>query len=174
MLITTPCNVDYLTKYVRVRIGDSETPYRYSDAVVRTALVTAVTSIAHLWDTRYFIYDPLMDRGTQMMTPFGLLDKPTGLQDYDAIRNPTIEFSSEPPPIIDPRDEFPIVCAAAILCLRARLSSDMSSLISWQTPDFSYSANTVAKQLSGQIEQYLDELKAFFSRRLGRPVLFVI
>lgn len=173
-MITTPCNLDYLIPAVRLRLGDMTTPYTYTDAVVRTALVNGVTAVGHYWNYRYFIYDPQMDRGTEIETSFGRIPKSDGLQAYDALRNPTIMFNSLPPPIIETTDEAPVVCAATILCLRARISSSVSTLVSWQTPDFSYNPSVSTRQVTEQLRQLQEELSAFFNRRLGKPVVSVI
>jgi hypothetical protein len=171
-MITTPCNLDYLLSSVRLRVGDVSTPVQYSDALVRTALVNGVKAIGHYWGHRYFIYDPQMDRGADIETPFGVIPKPSGVQPYDALRNPTYQFVAAPPPIIDVRDEYPIVTAAALLCLRTRLTSNMITLISWQTPDFSYTPSVVVRQIGEQLKQLQDDLQSFFTQRLGKPVVF--
>lgn len=62
MFITYPTNIDYLLPEVRLHIGDFGEQKRFSDSVVRTALVSGIKMLQRRWANRYIVY-------YQSMTP---------------------------------------------------------------------------------------------------------
>lgn len=54
--IVLPSNIDYLMTDVRLHIGDLDSE-RFSDSVVRTALIGAVKMLQRRWGDRYMVYD---------------------------------------------------------------------------------------------------------------------
>ena len=170
-MITTPTNLDIYIPVVRMRVGDVTAPYRFTDTVVRTALVNGVKLLLPLWDRRYYICDPDMRRSsTEVMTPDGLVVLSYTVNDYDVFRNPKRVFASEPPPIVEQSDTFPIIIAASILCRQALMTSDVSSLASWRTPDFSYQQTDALRHAEALLKSDYDALNAWFKRSLGKPI----
>lgn len=55
MFIAYGLNVDYLLSDVRLRIGDLDNK-RFSDSIVRTAIVAGVKTLERRWNSRYLVY----------------------------------------------------------------------------------------------------------------------
>jgi hypothetical protein len=61
MFIVYPTNIDYLIPDVRMRIGDTNaTKTRFSDSIIRTALVGGIKTLQRRWRSRYLVFTPSM------------------------------------------------------------------------------------------------------------------
>lgn len=54
-MIRQRSSLDYLIPFLRFHLGDYETPYRYTEAALRTALVFAVRMLQRRWNDRYIV-----------------------------------------------------------------------------------------------------------------------
>jgi hypothetical protein len=88
MFIIYPTNVDYLIPDVRMRIGDTDaTKTRFSDSIIRTALVGGIKTLQRRWRSRYLVF-------TKSMVVDPLPSDVTYAADYDAL---VISTSGSPP-----------------------------------------------------------------------------
>lgn len=175
--IVDETNVDYLIGDVRLRYGDFVEPYRYSDTIVRTAVVNAVKYLQRKWYDRYqVVIDGTIIEPQPAGVPAGYVyaataagyqNIPSGLGVGDVYRNPATTFVSAPPPIVEQDDEAPIVIAACIALRTAQLTSSADSFQSWSTADMSYTNSAGSKVLTSLLEQDLAALESFFKTRLS-------
>lgn len=54
--IVYPTNIDDLIITVRLHIGDYTESIKFSDSIIRTALISAVKMLQRRWDNRYLVY----------------------------------------------------------------------------------------------------------------------
>jgi len=116
MAIDTETNLDYLITDLRLHLGDTSEPYRYTDAWLRTSLVMSVKALMRWWNYKY------------------LIDT-----DYNASRNPNVTFLFASPPIIEYGDEHPIVLMASIIIKEGSLQESAWSAGSWRDAEIAYS-----------------------------------
>lgn len=169
-MITQPNNLDYLISPTQLYVGDTaENVYSYS--IIRTALVYGVKALQKRWNNRYFVYASGMAvDSTHIMTPDGEITVTSLPNVNDVFRNSYNQtFSSSSPPIIDQTDETPIILSAAIILRRMALTSNVSALGSWSTPDLSFSNIQGSKQVMALLAEDQKALDAFFAQRLAHP-----
>jgi hypothetical protein len=132
-MITTVTNIDYLIPTLRLHLGDIDSAsYRYIDDWLRTALVTSVKVMQRWWTNRY------------------LVDSIT----YDISRSSTGVFSFNEPPIIQDRDERPIILMASILVRGGQLEANSWNVGSWK--DAEISVSTIESSRAKQFGYGLD------------------
>lgn len=56
IFIVYPTNIDDLITTVRLHIGDYVESVKFSDSIIRTALVSAVKMLQRRWESRYLVY----------------------------------------------------------------------------------------------------------------------
>lgn len=111
-------NVDYLIDQVRVETGDlNPSSYRYLDEWISISLMAAVRSLSRRWSSKYLVTD---DGEVSRNTNF-----------------PNFEFTE--PPVIQEKDERPIVIAACIILLEGSLENSAYDISSWRDSELSYS-----------------------------------
>jgi hypothetical protein len=116
MAIETETNLDYLITDLRLHLGDTSEPYRYTDSWLRTSLVMSVKALMRWWNYKY------------------LIDS-----DYNASRNPRITFLFPAPPTIEYGDEYPIVLMGSIIIKEGSLENSSWSTGSWRDAEIAYS-----------------------------------
>lgn len=117
MSIETEINMEYLLPSLRFHLGDTNSDsYRYLDSWLRRALVNSVISLQSWWNSRYLIDD-----------------------NYDVYRNTLIQFEYQEPPIIQQKDERPIILMAGIIVKEGSLESSAWGVASWRDAEISYS-----------------------------------
>jgi len=118
MAIETVTNLDYLITSLRLHLGDIDSGnYKYTDAWLRTSLVTAVKNLQTWWNHRY------------------LIDT-----DNNALRNPNVStFLFPNPPVIQNSDEDPIILMASLIIKGGSLESNSWNVGSWKDHEISYS-----------------------------------
>lgn len=143
MAISTSTSLDYLIDDLRVHLGDVTAPYRYSDELLRHALVMACKTLGRKWRDRYTINSS-----------------------YVVSRSATATFTEDSPPVIMRADERLFILQAAIILVSASLKDAAWDLGSWRDDEVAYSniagGNMVAKVLSNDIE----ELERLLRQRL--------
>lgn len=173
-----PTNLDHLMASVRLRYGDL-TGAVYSDTVIRTALVNAVSFLQPRWQSKYQVYSDTLAVDPQPVTaPSGYVYAntyhgqayiPAGLAEGSVFRNPFVTFTQESPPVLQSEDEEAIVLAAVYLLRSTQVSSSISSFVSWSTEDIRYSNAGGQRGLSDLLARDLLNLDTYFKRRLARP-----
>lgn len=194
--IVLPSNIDYLMSDVRLHIGDTDAT-RFSDSIIRTALVNGVKMLQRRWSNRYMVYDeelyvadpnpygyttydayvatsgtaPYVPSGYVMYhLPQGTTFVPSGLHNGDVFRNPAHAFSDTNNARISQEDETPIILMASIVLRRTQLSSSAESFQSWSDGEFSFSNIAASRVQSTMLETDLASLELFFKSRLAGPL----
>lgn len=140
MAIDTATNLDYLFPFLRQRIGDTDdSAYRYTDAWIRTALVSGVQILEKWWNFKY------------------LLDS-----NYNIYRNPnkTFIFDQATYGIIEPGDDQIIILMAAIIILTGSLENSAWDFYSWRDAEISFSNLEKSRAKSDVLTRFWDELNA--------------
>ena len=136
MSIETEINMDYLLPTLRLHLGDTNSDsYRYMDSWLRRALVTSIISLQTWWSSRYLIDD-----------------------DYNVYRNTLVQFDYQEPPIIQQKDERPIVLMAAIIIKEGSLESSAWGVASWKDAEISYSNIAGGNLRDKSLQRDWDEL----------------
>lgn len=146
MLITTPTNLDYLIGSLQMHYGDYDGS-QYSESVYRTALVNGVKYLSKKWGAKYYIDE-----------------------DNNIVRNTSIDFRQNAPPLILPEDEYAIILAATIILRQVKLTSSADSFTSWQTPDLSVSSGSKERVFVKMYEQSIKDLDDYFSKGLAKSI----
>lgn len=117
MSIDTSTNMDYLLPSLRLHLGDTNSDsYRYIDSWLRRALVNSIISLQSWWSSRYLIDG-----------------------DYNIYRNTVFIFEYQEPPILQQKDERPVILMAAIIIKEGSLESSSWGVSSWRDAEISYS-----------------------------------
>lgn len=177
-MITTSTNMDYFIDAVRLRLGDFDGT-AYSDALVRTAIISAVKFLQKQWRSKYqvvasgtYIFNHEAPTGyTYASTVNGLAFIPSGLNINDVFRNPYIEFTQPEPPLIEQNDEDAIVLATAYIVHLAKLTNSSSAFVSWSTEDIRFTNTTAANTMKSVLETFQAELDTMFKTRIAQPIV---
>lgn len=143
--------VEYLIPILRMQLGDTNPlAYRYVDAWLKVALVTALKSMQRWWSDRYTISDVT----------------------YLVTRSLTYTFPSVEPPVILQRDQRPLILMASILVKSGQLENNSWNVGSWKDAEIALSniEGNRGKQFSINLDW--EELKMYIippTRRLVNP-----
>jgi len=198
MFIVYPLNIDYLIDDVRLKVGDYKDNKRYSDNVVRSAIIGGIKMLQRKWGLRYFLYQPSMNTslpsgwyyeplpsgvieyttiipsGLQAITFMNsMMFIPSGLVENDVVRNPTSSFS-DPfnfDMVISQDDEYIVVLAASIVLFQAYFTSSVESFQSWTDGNFSFSNITAGKSYKDFYDGALAEFNSYFKQRLHKALV---
>lgn len=198
MYVVLPTNVDYLIPNVRLHIGDIEGK-RFSNSLIRTALINGVSFLARRWDSRYVVaysglyaasgiryqhgayYTEEINEGTVVLkvipSGYGLFLFPQGYEiapivpENNILRNPHVISTDVTDPVILTEDEYAIVLAASLLLLRAYLTSNSESLVSWSDGEFSYSGIQANKTLRELLDTTHNLLENYFKGNLANALV---
>lgn len=199
MFIVYPLNIDYLIDDVRLKVGDYKDNKRYSDNVIRSAIVGGIKMLQRKWGTRYFLYQESMNASLPSgwyyynYIPSGAADCmvivpsgyqyinfvnigmviPSGLVDNDVVRNPSHPFSDPYnfDMVISQDDEYIVVLAAAIILFQAYFTSSIESFQSWTDGNFSFSNITAGKSYKDFYDGAVAEFNSYFKQRLHRALV---
>ena len=142
-------NLDYLLPIFRMELGDIDpTAYRYTDAWLRVALLTAVKGLQRWWKDRY-----LVDDTTQ-----------------DVYRNSASTFEYAEPPVISTGDEMPLVLMATILVKDGSLEANSWTVATWRDAEYYVSNVEGARLKDASLQRTWDRLLAYMkppSKRLN-------
>lgn len=148
-MIETETNLDYLIDTLRFQLGDiTPATYRYLDAWLRTALVTAVKGLQRWWGAKYLIDDTT----------------------YYVYRNTEKTFDFDEPPVIQDSDERPLILMASILVKSGQLEANSWNVGSWRDAEVSVSNIEGGRLKSTSLGMDWEELKAYImppTRRLS-------
>lgn len=140
MAIDTEINLDYLLPVLRLHLGDTDpATYRYVDGWLRVALVSGVKAMQRWWKNRY------------------LVDATT----YEVTRNADVEFTYSEPPIIEDRDERPLILMASILIKSGQLESNSWNVGSWKDAEIAVSTIEGSKAKQFGLGMDWEELKLY-------------
>jgi len=190
MFIVLPTNIDYLLPDFRIKIGDYADPPKYSDNLLRTALVAGVRMLQRRWNSRYVVYTPslLVDplpagivyevtgqQGSVFTIPSGYMYVtlnreyaciPSGLVEHDVFKHPDLAADYEDFTRIDSADEYPLILAASITLKRALYMSSADTFQTWSDGEYSFSNVAKARAFAQLVESDEAELAALFRQRL--------
>lgn len=153
MSIDTAVNIDYMIPSLRLWLGDIDsTAYRFTDPWLRTALVGSVKALRSWWHDKYLVNDDT----------------------YCITRNTDRQYSFEypEPPIIDHRDEMPIILMASITIKSGSLQNNSWNLGSFRDFEISYNANQIGREQAASLRLDWETLKDYLkppSHRLATP-----
>jgi hypothetical protein len=117
-MIPNPINIDYLLPTLRLHLGDTDPlTYRYVDEWLRVALVSGVKALQRWWGDRY------------------LVEQTT----YNILRGTTYTFLYASPPVIQDRDERPLILMASILIKTGQLEANSWNVGSWKDAEIAVS-----------------------------------
>ena len=177
-MITNPTNMDYFIDAVRLRLGDFDGT-AYSDALIRTAIVSAVKFLQKQWRSKYQV----IASGTYVVgeqapsgyayasTVNGYAFIPSGLNVNDVFRNPYIDFQQPAPPLVEQNDEDAIVIATAYIVHLAKLTNSSATFVSWGTEDIRFTNSASANTMKTVLETLQSELNTIFTTRIAQPVV---
>jgi hypothetical protein len=177
-MITTATNMDYFIDSVRLRLGDFDGT-AYSDALIRTAIISAVKFLQKQWRSKYqvvasgtYVVNHDAPPGfTYASTVNGFAFIPSGLNVNDVFRNPYIEFTQPEPPLIEQNDEDAIVLATAYIVHLAKLTNSSSAFVSWSTEDIRFTNTTAANTMKSVLDTFQKELDTMFKTRIAMPIV---
>lgn len=179
MFIVYPTNIDYLIEDVRLRVGDVDSE-RFSDSLIRAALISSVKFLQSKWQRRYQVYkDNMLVAPQPTTTPSGYIYValpdgynyiPSGLVENDVFRNPFVTFNDVSTSVIVQQDEYPIVLGALLFLRESILSANQQTFINWSDGEYSYSNVASANIMNKLSATALDELNAFFKTRRAATV----
>lgn len=181
MFIVYPSNIDYLIDDVRLHVGDVD-KVKFSDSLVRAALVGGVKMLQRRWRNRYVVFVPslvvepvpsdvIVPSGYQYAAlPDGYAMIPSGYKENDIVRNPYHEFVDPSTMPVSQEDEYPIIIAGAIILRRSYMASSADAFQSWTDGEFAYSNLSVASVLKDLFQNDLASLELYFRRRLATPI----
>ena len=139
MSIDIVTDLDYLLPSLRLHLGDIDsTTYRYTDGWLRVALVSGLKTLGRWWGDRYLINE----------------------SDYSVTRNADkadyFEFDS--PPVIQHRDERPIILMSSVLIKSGSLEANSWNVASWKDAEIAVSNIATAKSKEFGYKMDWDEL----------------
>lgn len=170
-------NADYLIDSVRLHVGDTEGT-RFSDSLIRSALVTGVKMLQRRWKNRYMVYAsgvvqdpqpidlPTVNGYVYASVPEGIGLIPNNLAENDVFRNPFYEFT-DPGTLVSQEDEYPIILAASIILHRAKYMSSSEVFQNWSDGEFSFSNVASARAYESSLGTLTAELDSYFKKRLA-------
>ncbi len=198
MFIVYPLNIDYLIDDVRLKVGDYKDDKRYSDNVIRSAIIGGLKMLQRKWGLRYFLYQPSMIANPPSGWYYepvssGIVDIlvtipsgyqyinfmnsgmviPSGLIENDVVRNPN-ECFSDPlnlDMVISQDDEYIVVLAASIVLFQTYFTSSIESFQSWSDGNFSFSNITAGRSYKDFYDGALEEFNSYFKKRLHRSLV---
>lgn len=135
-------DIDYLIPVLRFYLGDYDT-LRYTTSTLRQALIFSIRMLMRRWASRYVV----SSTGT-------------------VTRTTAIGFTSTSPPVIQYRDEPPIVIQAAIIVKSGSLQDSSWQIASWKDDEISVSNIQGDKSRRSGLDYDSSLLDNFFKRRL--------
>lgn len=180
MFITQPTNIDYLITDVRLHVGDVDGT-RFSDTLIRTALVNGIKFLQHYWSTRYLVYSgaamyvqpqpaTVTSGYIYVALPDGYAEIQDGISDNDIFKNPALEFSDVGLAPISQADEAIIVISATLMLCKSLLTSSSLTFVNWSDGEYSYSNVAASQVLSKIFASALDDFNNFFKSKRGKPL----
>lgn len=146
-------NIEYLIPYLRIKIGDVESPHRYLDEWLKLSLAMAIKSLQRYWKSKY------------------LIDS-----DFVVYRNPDVPemfVQDESLGVIEQRDEPIIVLKAAIIILEGSFENSSWNTGSWRDAEISYSnieGGKMKRDVLMKLQEELDDYLLPPTKRLGNPI----
>ena len=103
-----------------------------------------------------------------VITPAGTVATITGYNVNDVFRNPDYPNAAANP--IAQEDETPIVLSAVVAFRQSIMTSSMYAFANWSDGEFSFSNVSSQNAQSQLLEGAMNELSAYFSKRLAGAV----
>lgn len=135
-------DVDHLIPVLRFYLGD-HTTRRYSTDTLRQSLIFSIRMLMRKWASRYTVDEA----GT-------------------VTRSTSVNFESTSPPVIQYRDEPPIVIQAAIIVKSGSLQDSSWQIASWKDDEIAVSNIQADRSRRDSLEHDKELLEDYFKRRL--------
>ena len=135
-------DIDFLIPVLRFYLGDYSTD-RYTTETLRQALSLSIKTLMRRWSSKYKIDDA----GT-------------------ITRNPTYSFEFAAPPLVQIKDEPPIVIQAAILIKSGTLQDSSWQVASWRDDEIAVSNIQADKSRHRTLDRDFELLESYFKTRL--------
>lgn len=152
LLDETKAGIEYLIPLLRMQLGDTDPlTYRYLDEWLKVALLSSVKVLQRWWGDRYIVND-----ATGIIT-----------------RSTTYTFDYTSPPIIQGKDERPVVLMASILVKGGQLESNSWNVGSWKDAEIAVSNIEGGRSKQFGIGLDWEELKMYIlppTRRLSNAL----
>lgn len=145
--------IDSLIPYIRVRLGDISSPYRYEDSWISSAVRAAVVLLERYNYNKYII----------------------STSTNDIIRNPYFTswyYSESEVGVLEPQDVSIFVTASTLIISQGDLESNAWNVGSWKDFEISYSNISAGKHKNDNISRLWDELHNLITpptKRLATP-----
>jgi hypothetical protein len=199
-MINQESSLDYLIPFLRFHLGDYSDPYRYTDAILRTALVFSVRMLQRRWNDKYVIDAAYNVFRSDAMEGFNeYADRPeytevvgdivahdgwpdtiesgytytiSGYESEGTVNvagvGPAYQgaITNAPKPVVQYRDEPPIILQASILVKSGSLQEASWQVASWRDDEISVSNIQGDKSRQFGLQQDRDMLETYFKRRL--------
>jgi len=148
MTIAVATDLDYLISSLRLHLGDIDSDsYRYVDGWLRVALVDAMKELERWWSSRYYINSTT----------------------YVVTRNSDSTYVTASPPIVETRDEKPIILMASLMIKSGSLEANSWSTGSWRDAEFSVSNIEGSKSKQASFKADWEALTAIMKPPTKRP-----
>lgn len=129
-------NLSTFLPELRLHLGDLTSPYRYTDSNLETALIASVKALEKRWSSKYIIDG-----------------------DDNVARNETSwQYTYASPPIVQNRDQRPIILMASIIIKGGSLENSAWSLGHWKDAEISYSNIEGGKSRNASLMRDIEEL----------------
>jgi hypothetical protein len=135
-------DVDHLIPVLRFYLGDYAT-LRYPTDALRQALIFSIRMLMRRWASRYVVNSS----GT-------------------VTRTTAIGFDTASPPVIQYKDEPPVVIQAAIIIKSGSLQDSSWQIASWKDDEIAVSNIQADRSRSTGLDRDIDLLETYFKRRL--------
>jgi len=148
MTIETATDLDYLIPSLRLHLGDIDSAsYRYLDGWLRVALVDGLKELERWWSSRYYI----------------------NTTTYAVTRNSSSTYVVASPPIIETRDEKPIILMASLMIKSGSLEANSWNTGSWRDAEFSVSNIEGSKSKQASFKSDWEALTSIMKPPTKRP-----
>lgn len=160
--IGTESDLDYLIGPLRLHLGDTSSPFTYTDGALRRALVDGFKSLTVRWHSRYSI---VMSGVRSELSPTFTISGVLYGQFTVGRLTSNWTFTDAEPPTIQIADERPIVLSAAIILKRGRLQALSGTYENWRDDEIAYSNLESSRALQLSIQGDIEELNSILPPR---------
>lgn len=151
ILSETKSGIEYLIPLLRMQLGDTDPlAYRYLDEWLKVALLSSIKAMQRWWMNRYIVEDST----------------------YTVTRDGTFIFLEAEPPVIQHRDERPLILMASILVKSGQLENNSWNVGSWKDAEIAVSNIEGNRGKQFGINLDWEELKLYIippTKRLVNP-----
>lgn len=139
--------IDTLLPVLRLKLGDTDiTAYRYLDEWLETSVIAAISALSRYWSDKYVIIDG------------------------DIARNAAYAYFETTTPVIQSKDAWLIILAAAIIVKSGSLENAAWDFSSWHDSELSFSNLESGRQKDISLTRDIQELQGYIKSPIKRPM----